>query len=229
MTGPGFLRHALRAARAVALAVAAALTIGVAAVIAGALLPRNAGWHQPAAGIEIFVRTNGVHADLVLPAAALGIDWYTLAPPEHAADPFVADGWIAIGWGQREFYLETPTWADLRIGTALNALTGGDALMHVEHGSRPPQDAWHRPLRIDSAGYRRMANAIGRSFALADGRSQPLPDRGYTSTDVFYEAEGLYHAFRTSNQWTADMLAEAGVTIGVFTPFEQSFMWRFRQ
>lgn len=219
-----------RIAGRIALAVAVLPVLYVAAAIAGALLPRNAGWQEPDRGIEIYVRTNGVHADLVLPASAGAVDWYALAPPEHAADPGSAEGWIAVGWGQREFYLETETWSDLRIRTAMQALAGGEALMHVNHGSRPPTTANHRPLRLDPEGYRRMADAIAGTFRRDEqGRAIPLPGRGYDDHDVFYQAHGVYHALRTSNQWTADMLAEGGVEIGVFTPFAQGVMWRLRR
>jgi uncharacterized protein (TIGR02117 family) len=62
----------------------------------------------------------------------------------------------------------------------------------------------------------------------AEGRARPLVGEGYGDHDTFYEAHGRYHAFRTSNQWTADILAQAGVRIGVWTPFDRGIMWRFR-
>jgi uncharacterized protein (TIGR02117 family) len=220
------VRYAGRVSAAV---LAIPITYVVAAVI-GTLLPRNAGWQEPDRGIEIFVRTNGVHSDLVLPASTAGVDWYRRAPPEHAADPTAAQGWVAIGWGQRDFYLETETWADLDLRTAVGALLGGEALMHVGHLSRPrPSDAT-RPLRIDADGYRRMSAAIHATFQLDDsGNAIPLLGAGYGEHDLFYEAEGVYHAFRTSNQWTADMLAAGGVRVGIWTPFEQGVMWRLRR
>lgn len=199
------------------------------AALAGALIPRNAGWTEPDEGVRIFVRTNGVHADVVLPAQAEGIDWYELLPPEHVRNPGAADGWVGIGWGQREFYLETEAWADLTARTAVRALTGGDPLMHVGHLSEPRASSANRPLRLSPDAYRRMAEAIRRSFERGpDGAALPLTGEGYADHDTFYEAHGTYHAFRTSNQWTGDILAHAGVRIGVWTPFEQGIMWRFR-
>jgi uncharacterized protein (TIGR02117 family) len=199
------------------------------AALAGALIPRNAGWEEPQQGVQIFVRTNGVHADFVVPAQAEGIDWYELAPPEHVRSPEAAGGWVGIGWGQREFYLETERWADLTVRTAVRALTGGDPLMHVGHLSQPRPSSMNRPLRISPEAYRQMAEAIRRSFERdAEGNTIPLLGEGYADHDTFYEAHGTYHAFRTSNQWTADILAYAGVTIGAWTPFEQGIMWRFR-
>lgn len=209
----------------VLLAIPAAYAV---AALYGALLPRNAEWREPERGTEIFVRTNGIHSDLLLPARNAGVDWYALLPPGHAADPAAAEGWVAVGWGQRDFYLRTETWADLEPGIAVRAMLGGDALMHVGHHGRPQSSDAIRPVRLEPEGYRRMAAAIDATFRRErDGYPVPLRGSGYGRHDVFYEAEGVYHALRTSNQWTADMLAAAGVRIGVWTPFEQGIMWRF--
>lgn len=68
---------------------------------------------QPA--IEAFVLTNGAHTDLVFPIRSAAIDWSDVFPQTDAiAVPSDAE-FIAIGWGDREFYLHTPTWADLTV------------------------------------------------------------------------------------------------------------------
>lgn len=221
-------RSLLWAGRTAALLVGLLVLYALGAV-AGALIPRNASWSEPTQGVQVFVRTNGVHADLVVPAQEAGIDWYPLLPADHIREPARAQGWIAIGWGQREFYLETQDWGDLTVRVAVRAMTGGDALMRVAHMSEPDPSSTDRPVRISPEAYRQMAAAMERTFVRdAEGAADVLRDTGYGANDVFYEAHGTYHAFRTSNQWTADMLATAGVTIGVWTPFEQGIMWRFR-
>lgn len=220
--------NARRAAVLVVGALAAVAAVYVGAAVVGGLLPRNPGWRPPEAGVALYVRTNGVHSDLVVPARAAGIDWYRLLPPAHVPDPGSARGWIAVGWGQREFYLETRTWADLDLVTALRALVGGEALVHVEHLGAPRPSAAERPLCVRPHEYRRIAAFVEKSLRRgADGRPIPLDGSGYAERDVFYEGEGVYHPFRTSNQWTADALAAGGVKVGVFTPFEQGLMWRF--
>ena len=193
-------------------------------------MPRNPDWEEPSRGVLIFVRNNGVHVELVLPATAAGFDLYRLVPPAHIRDPQAARGWVALGWGQREFYLETPRWADLTIRNAARAVFGGDALMHVEHLALPRATADTRPLCLDRQAYGRLVARMTSSFVLGEsGQPIPLLGRGYGDNDVFYEAHGRYNALRTSNQWTADALADAGVKIGLWTPFAQGIMWRFKQ
>lgn len=195
----------------------------------GSAIPRNSGWNEPAHGTLIFVRNNGVHVDLILPATAAGINLYRPFPPSHIRDPSEARGWVAFGWGQRELYLETPRWSDLSIPNAARVTFGGNALMHVEHLATPQVSRDIRPIVLDQEAYRRLVDTVIDGFA-TNGRGRPVPllGRGYGGSDVFYEATGHYNALRTCNQWAADALALAGVRVGVWTPFAPGIMWRFR-
>jgi uncharacterized protein (TIGR02117 family) len=195
----------------------------------GSLIPANHAWEEPRQGVTIFVRTNGVHTWLMLPKVAEDVDWRPLAPPEHLRDPRYARGsHIAFGFGNRDFYLNTPTWSDLTLPTALAAAFGrGPALMHVEHDHDPRPNEYQKPLRLTPDQYRRLAAHIRGSFALdPGGKPIPLLGRGYGPADIFYESHGRYDASRTCNEWTGEALRAAGVRTGIWTPFSGSIMWR---
>ena len=196
--------------------------------LAGGLIPANAGWREAERGVTIFVRTNGVHTWLMVPSAAAGIDWRGLAPAAHIRDPRYAGNYLAIGYGNREFYLNTPTWGDLSPRTALAAAFGrGPSLVHVEHERDPRPDEYQQPIVLRVEEYRRLAAHIRRSFETdADGRSKPLIGRGYGPADIFYEGRGPYNAYRTCNEWTGEALRAAGVRTGLWTPLSESIMLR---
>jgi uncharacterized protein (TIGR02117 family) len=197
------------------------------AALIGGLVPANAGWKQAERGVKIFVRTNGVHTWIMVPTVAEGIDWRPLAPPSHIQDPRYASDYLAIGYGNRDFYLNTPTWGDLSLRTALAAaLGGGPSLVHVEHEHDPRPNEYQRPIMLSVEEYRRLTAHIRASFDLAGGRSKPLIGRGYGPADVFYEARGPYNAYRTCNEWTGEALRAAGVRTGVWTPLSESIMLR---
>ena len=129
--------------------------------------------------------------------------------PEHLRDPRWGEAdHVAIGYGNREFYLNTPTWADLSLKTAALALFGrGTTLLHVEHIDRPRAEEWQRPIRISPAQYRRLAGFIQRRFRLdRGGRPIPVLGRGYAGYDMFYEANGGYSFVMTCNEWTGRAL-----------------------
>ena len=83
-----------------------------------------------------------------------------------------------------------------------------------------------RPIRLTSDQYRRLAAYIRTSFRL-DGDGAPIHVPGsYTSADTFYEGDGSFSMFFNCNSWTGAALRAGGVRMGLWTPFEQSVMWR---
>lgn len=185
--------------RAVALAVLIPIGSYLLAALVLARVPVNADWAEPDTGITIFVQSNGVHTGLVLPAG-----------PRR---------WHAFGWGDRDFYLNTPRWQDLRPGTALSALIGsGDTLVHVDAlGDFVPDENW-RALRLRPDEYARL-----RAYVSATLRPGPaIP--GYTPQDRFYPARGRYSAVTTCNVWVSRGLRAAGVRAGLWTPFASDVM-----
>lgn len=192
----------------------------------GGAIPRNAGWLEAEDGITIYVASNGVHTGLVLPTRSAGHDWSPLLRPEHLRDPRYAGHYLWFGWGERDFYLNTPTWAEVSPRTLVGAAIGsGETLVHVDHLLEPWQDA--RPIRLSPAQYHALVAAIRGSFDLRFDlrRSRPIP--GYGAADVFYPARGRYDAIRTCNWWTGRMLVAAGVRVGAWTPFSATVMQWF--
>ncbi len=114
-----------------------------AAGMAGGAIPSNTRWAPPAAGVRIYVESNGIHTGLVLPVTAEGIDWRDLLRPEDLRDPrYAGYSHVSIGWGERTFYLETPSWADVRLRTVAAAAIGSDrTVMHVDQVPEPRVDA----------------------------------------------------------------------------------------
>jgi len=195
-------------------------------------VPANAGWEEAAEaekGVTIYIRTNGVHTWIVMPKTTDAIDWRAFAPPEHLADRrFGAASHIGIGYGNREFYLNTPTWADLTLPRAIGAFSGGGrSLLHVEHIHDPRRETWQRPIRLRRAEYARLVAFVRARFQRdAQRRTVPVLGRGYGPNDMFYEANGGYSLTLTCNEWTGRALRRAGVRTGLWTPLSESIMWR---
>lgn len=215
-----------RALRLVALVLAGLFGLVAAyaaAGVVGGLIPANAGWHPPARGVTIWVEDNGVHTGLVLPKVAAGVDWRGLARAGDLRDPRNGGyDHIAVGWGERDFFLSTPRWADVRPAAVLRAAVGADAtLLHVEHVPRPRVGPDVRRIVLRPEEYRRLTAFIRASWK--GGRRW----RGYGGHDVFYAARGRYSAVRTCNSWIGAALRAAGVRVGRWTPFPQTVLWWF--
>lgn len=187
----------------------------------GSSIPRNGDWQMSQDGVEILVETNGVHTALVLPLVTPEKDWRADFPASDLADPGQPYTYVSISWGEREVFLNTPTWGDLRPSTVLRIVgIGGDGLLHIAHYVRPAPSDSERPLLLSRAEYRRLVAAIERSLPRGPRVRYP----GYDSYDVFYEAPGRYTVTNTCNQWTSNTLARAGVRTGWWTPFAGGVM-----
>ncbi len=211
-----------------ALAVVAPAAYAVVALLL-ALIPVNADFEQADEGVAIYVRTNGVHAELVLPARREDADWTAPLPASDMRRLSAPLEWIAFGWGDADFFANTPTWADLKPRTAFFALTGlGEGAMHVEYLADPAAYAG-RELRLTPAQYGRLVEYVRGSFAPgADGRPVRLAAPGYFDRDAFYAARQHYSAWHTSNEWVRRGLAAAGVRVPVWAPFDSALFFQLR-
>lgn len=217
-----------RLLRRIGLALAAIPALYLLAALVGSLIPVNRGWQEPGQGITIYVANNGVHADLIFPASAEGLDWRPLLPKRDFAGPDPNAQWVAFGAGERRVYLDTPRWRDITLPTLWAALTGGERVMHVEWVRDPAYAA--REIRLRPEEYRRLWQSIRAEFHLdADGRPVRIDHPGYGPADAFYEGRGKASAFRTCNSWASDRLRMAGVKTGLWTPFSQGVVWRYRR
>lgn len=216
----GAIRRRIRQATRASIVLLATLALlggaYAAAGLIGGAIPVNVGWHPPARGVPVYLESNGVHVSLVLPKVAAGVDWRGWAPGADLADPrYARYDHIAIGWGERTFFLGTPTWADVKLSTILAAALGSDAtLLHVEHVPAPAPGDAVRVVMLRPEEYRRLAMNI-RASAAPVRRTF----RGYDANDVFYAGTGHYSAWHTCNAWAGAALARSGVRIGRWTPF----------
>ena len=211
----------------IALILAAPVVLYFVAALIGSLVPVNRGWTEPDEGVTIYLADNGIHADIIMPADAAGLDWRPLIPKTDFASADPDAKWVAFGAGEQRVYLETPRWRDIKPGTIWSALTGGQRVMHVERVADPYYAA--REIRLRPAEYRRLWAAIRADFAL-DGAGKPrhIDHPGYGPADAFYRATGKASAIRTCNSWAAGKLRLAGVKTSAWPPFVQGLVWRYR-
>lgn len=215
-------------ARRAALAILALPLAYLLAALAGSLVPVNRGWSEPDEGVTIYLADNGVHADIVMPVSAAGLDWRPLLPIGDTPSAPAASQWVAFGSGEEKVYLQTPTWWDIRPATIWSALTGGRRVMHVEWVRDPSYAV--REIRLRPEEYRRLWAAIRADFELGDdGRPLRIDHPGYGCCDSFYRAGGRFSALSTCNTWAARMLRIAGVETSLWPPFVQGLVWRYRE
>jgi uncharacterized protein (TIGR02117 family) len=223
------LKHALKLLWRVALFTATLVAAYFGLACALVLIPANSQPPSEVIAVNAYVQTNGVHTDLVFPIRTQGVDWSEAFPPEHLAkDPGKEVTYVAIGWGDREFYLHTPQWRDLTARRALQALSGsGRSLLHVSY--LRDADLRHEgthAMPLTAQQYAVLVSYVQASLVrTASGEGINVPDQHYGANDAFYEATGSYNLFTTCNVWTGRALQQAGVKVSVWTPLASQVLW----
>ncbi|MSU80609.1 MAG: DUF2459 domain-containing protein [Gemmataceae bacterium] len=159
----------------------------------GGSIPVNNDFEPTADGVEIMLTATEIHADLVLSIRNETMDWSKhLLPSDFAGDVSGATH-MSIGWGNKEFYVDTPTWADVKVGTVFRALFWpSETRMHVRMSNREdiPSDA--RKTKISQEQYRRLVDHILSSFQRDETGQFLLIKGGARDTnDAFYYGLGF--------------------------------------
>ncbi len=193
------------------------------------LIPVNNDFEPTSDGVPIMVVSNAVHADLVLPLVTETMDWRKHFPPELFRNDTTNADCVSIGWGDRGFFLETPTWADLKASVVAKALLWpSGTCMHIELTKRDFIRGHGPTVTISESQYEALVKQITASFKKDDdGNFRVIPNQAYGPYDAFFEAKGNYHALNTCNSWVGDCLSHAGVKVGWMTPLPKTVTMYF--
>ncbi|MDO4433591.1 MAG: TIGR02117 family protein [Alysiella sp.] len=173
--------------------------------------------------IPIFIISNGVHTDIAMPMSNQVFNWHHIINPKDTQmGQEQTPKYVAIGWGDRGFYLDTPTWADLKFSTAFYAITGlNQTALHISYYFQEIGTNENiAKIMVSPDEYQKLVHAILPSFKLSEkGTVQAIPNAHYANHDAFYEANGHYHLAQTCNTWTNSRLKMSGLPAVKWTPF----------
>ncbi|OCW58827.1 TIGR02117 family protein [Hoeflea olei] len=216
------MRKAIATAAIACLAIAVLLGLGI-------LVPRpfsSEDAHAPfrqtfsTTTRTVLILSSRIHTDIAFPADADVIGRFRFMARDGLDPGMPGVAHVIAGWGGRSFYIETPTWADLKPGPVFKALTLDRSVMHMALAG--PIDRRHPDvitLNLPPAAFDRLLAAVSDSFMRGANRAElPLAGAQYGPYDRFYEARGSFNALVGCNVWTARMLRAAGITTGWWTP-----------
>lgn len=172
----------------------------------------------------VYVCASIAHADVILPLHDPLQNWETLFP--DVAPARLPQGvMLAIGWGDLNFFRDTPTWADVRFSTAARAVFGrGTVALRVVAVNPPKGTPDCLRLKIDRQGRQALIDHVRASLVLgADGK--PQRQAGGEGFEAYYLAQGRYGPFNTCNQWASQGLGAAGLPHAWFSPFSFGVTW----
>ena len=181
--------------------------------------------------ITVYVLSNDVHTDIVLPIRNELQDWTEVFPIENNKGKDLNQQYVSIGWGDKGFYLNTPEWKDLTLKTALVAGLGiGETALHVTYYKQMVENDLCYKVQIDSNQYNVLKNYILNSLDM-DKDGKPIlieTNAQYGPDDAFYEAKGAYSLFYSCNTWSNAALKKANMPSGVWTVFDKGILRHYR-
>lgn len=181
--------------------------------------------------VEIYILTNGIHTDIVMPTKNDQIDWSQKVAFKNTEKADSTYKYIAMGWGDKGFYLETPEWSDLKASVALKAATGlSNTAIHATYYKSLKEGADCKKITISKEQYDRLIKYISESFQKnALGNFLPIKtNANYGKTDAFYEANGSYSLFHTCNTWANSALKASGQKCCYWTATDSGIFSKYK-
>ncbi len=161
----------------------------------------------------VYLLYDDVHTDILLNIEESNQAWQKYFPEVRRNH---RRGYLAFGWGDRETYLHTPTWDDLKLSIALQALfINSPSMIHVNYFFSIKNFKGIYPIKVTQKQHQHIEKLILKSF----GEKISFVHKGYWSRDAFYDSPYHYNLFHTCNSWTGDILRESNVSMSYWTPF----------
>ena len=207
------------------------ITLYLLLTLLGGIIPVNKKYRTNSKGIEVYISSNGFHTDFIVPAINSYFDWGRVVDDSAYETPFTKQSFLGIGWGDKGFYLDTPTWAELKLKTALvAAFIPSPTCMHLtSYANRPDTNKFFECLYLTSDQYLILCEYISSYFETNDDKTILIPDVGYTSNDNFYESNDVYHAFNTCNFWVNRGLIKMGVRAALWSPLDRGMFYQLKR
>lgn len=186
----------------------------------GGIIPVNKGRRVPAEGETIYLADNGYHVALALPRDSCPYADIFDNPLNLSGK----GGFFYFGWGDRKFYLGTPTVRNIDWSMALGALfIPSPVVLEVLYIHKfLPDQPEVTPLLVTEDELSDLYQYIKESI-MGPQRvpEQILPDEidQAFQGSIFFEARGSYSLFYTCNNWTSRGLKQAGIGTHLWTPF----------
>jgi uncharacterized protein (TIGR02117 family) len=181
--------------------------------------------------IPIYIYTNGVHTDIVMPVKNDLHDWSTKIPFGNTKSKETDYRFVGIGWGDKGFYLDTPTWADLKFSTAFKAAFWlSESAMHCTYYKTMKEGEDCKMIMVSRNQYKDLVKFVDEKFDKdTNGNYILVPTNAvYGNNDAFYDATGKYSFLDTCNTWANNALKAAGQKAAWWTPSDYGIFLHYK-
>ena len=179
--------------------------------------------------IKIYIYNTGIHTDILVPVKNKTWDWQEHLNIKSIAHPSFSINYLAFGFGDRAYFLETYSGTSLPIKTTFKALfLPTPSAIRVLAYQNIPQQYQIKCVMISTYNYFKLMEFINNSFQFdAQGNRINLTiDPNYGGG--FYAAKDTYSILRSCNDWTGEALRLAGVNTPLWSGLSSSIMYHLK-
>lgn len=196
----------------------------------GSLIPVNSNPEPNNTEIDIYLYKQNMHTDILLPVKSEIIKWDRIFKPENSLSNPQNSGFIGFGWGDLNFYRNTPQWKDLKLGVAFKALfLRSQSALHTRFYQKIPVSENLVKISVSEDQYKKLSEYILETVnAKNKSKIQAVSGLHYYQDDAFYLAETSFHLLKTCNTWTNSALRASGLRACLWTPFPQGIFFQYR-
>ena len=179
----------------------------------------------------VYLMKSGIHMDFLLPISNKLKDWQEDFPISNTRSKDSTYKKIAIGWGSKDFYMNTPTWDDLTLKIFLISNFGlGSSAIHVKYYTDTlPKDSKILSLKLSDNQYKKLVkyieNSLKRSATTKSSFILPKNPKVLSKNDAYYDAKQNYSLLFTCNSWINNGLKASGQKACLWTPNSQGIFY----
>jgi uncharacterized protein (TIGR02117 family) len=194
------------------------------------LIPYRFENTQKEKNINLYLESNGIHTDLILPYENEIYSWNHFFSELEIQDKSIKPKFISFGWGDRGFYLEALEWKDLKLKIAFKALFYmSSSVMHIQFIEKINNHSNLLQLKVKEENYKKLIRFIQNSFQTQNAKIIPIKGFHYDTNDSFYEAKGRYSLFYTCNTWINQALRESELDSCLWTILDACFFTIYKK
>ncbi len=183
----------------------------------------------------VLLMRSGIHVDFVFPVSNEIKDWREEFPIQNTKFKDSTFQQIAIGWGSKDFYVNTPTWDDLTIKIFLISNLGlGSSAIHIKYfNEKLPKDSKIITLKLDKTQYEKLVRYIENTLIRNKSNKSilitPKNPRVLRNNDSYYDANRTYSFLNTCNTWINNGLKACEQKACLWTPDSDGIFYQYEK
>ncbi|MFY7669805.1 DUF2459 domain-containing protein [Tenacibaculum sp. MEBiC06402] len=169
---------------------------------------------------HIYIASNGIHLSVIIPEEYLSVEL------KKDLQLKTNTKFIRFGWGDVNFYLNTPTWSDFKMKYALGALFWNNPTLIEVNPKKAFNPKW-TPVPVNSNQLEKLNKYIFDTFKINHNSKIRIKQKMYPNSQLF-EANGSYSPIKTCNTWVNTGFKESGLKASFWTLFDFGLLHKYQ-